>query len=104
MNEQVHESVPTNEQLMEAFMLGARCAEHAAERSEERSSALFQTLLEVARGQLTLIGSPEESAAQFGQLPANMIDMIRRSSTATRRREREIALQILQMPEEPDDE
>jgi hypothetical protein len=60
--------------------------------------------LAIARGKLTLIGSPEETVAQLGQLPQNAMEAIRRSLTATRRREREIARQILQMPEGPDDE
>ncbi len=99
----VSEDIQVNKELTDAFFLGVRCAEHAATLETERSKALFRTLLAVAKGELSLIDSPEETAAKFGGIP-QALAIARQDDTETRRRDREIARAILQLPEEMTDE
>ena len=91
-----------NKKLRYAFFLGVRCAEHAATLKAERSRAIFRTLLAVAKGELSLIDSPEETAAKFGGMP-QALEMARQGDTEDRRIDREIARAILQLPEEMTD-
>lgn len=87
-----------NEQLAQAFHLGRRVAEHVhGIRTNYRDGSMervLETLEAIARGDLTLVDTPEESAADM-QAPEELREQLAAALRVVRTIQRQTAESIL---------
>ncbi len=85
--------------IMQGFMFGIRVTEHVYDVKYDLrlkvTERIFDTIRQIAEGDLTLVDTPEEKAAEFGDLPEWLSEWLRANMPtilkAAREKERKTA-------------